>query len=94
MLRPRYARVNLVDVVCLFAYCFSCDKYPYVYFLTSFPFLFMQDKGSGKSERVTVTPDKGRLSQEEIERMVREAEEFADKDKEVCKPKHSLHVKF
>jgi len=41
-----------------------------------------KDKGSGKTERVTVTPDKGRLSQEEIERMVREAEEFADKDKE------------
>jgi heat shock protein 5 len=42
-----------------------------------------KDKGSGKAERVTVTPDKGRLSQDEIERMVREAEEFADKDKEV-----------
>jgi heat shock protein 5 len=42
-----------------------------------------KDKGSGKSERVTVTPDKGRLSQDDIERMVREAEEFADKDKEV-----------
>eukprot|EP00455_Lapot_gusevi_P035731 TRINITY_DN395_c0_g1_i5.p1 TRINITY_DN395_c0_g1~~TRINITY_DN395_c0_g1_i5.p1 ORF type:complete len:672 (-),score=337.66 TRINITY_DN395_c0_g1_i5:174-2189(-) len=42
-----------------------------------------KDKGSGKSERVTVTPDKGRLSTEEIERMVREAEEFADQDKEL-----------
>jgi len=42
-----------------------------------------KDKASGKSERVTVTPDKGRLSQEDIERMVREAEEFADKDKEI-----------
>jgi len=42
-----------------------------------------KDKGSGKSERVTVTPDKGRLSQEEIERMIHEAEEYAEKDKEV-----------
>ena len=42
-----------------------------------------KDKASGKSERVTVTPDKGRLSQEDIERMVREAEEFADADKDV-----------
>jgi len=42
-----------------------------------------KDKGSGKTERVTVTPDKGRLSQEDIERMVREAEEFADADKDV-----------
>jgi len=42
-----------------------------------------KDKASGKSERVTVTPDKGRLSQDDIERMVREAEEFADADKDV-----------
>ncbi|KAG2181594.1 hypothetical protein INT44_008409 [Umbelopsis vinacea] len=39
------------------------------------------DKGSGKSESITITNDKGRLSQEDIERMVREAEEFADEDK-------------
>merc|ERR1719163_1196082 len=38
------------------------------------------DKGTGKSEKITITNDKGRLSQEEIERMVREAEEFADED--------------
>jgi len=42
-----------------------------------------KDKASGKSERVTVTPDKGRLSQDDIERMVREAEEFADSDKDL-----------
>jgi len=42
-----------------------------------------KDKASGKSERVTVTPDKGRLSQAEIDRMVQEAEEFADKDNEI-----------
>jgi len=40
-----------------------------------------EDKGTGKSEKITITADKGRLSQEEIERMVREAEEFADEDK-------------
>jgi len=41
-----------------------------------------KDKASGKTERVVVTPEKGRLSAEEIERMINEAEEFADKDKE------------
>merc|ERR1712087_764754 len=41
------------------------------------------DKGTGKSEKITITNDKGRLSQEEIERMVQEAEEFADEDKKV-----------
>eukprot|EP01006_Ploeotia_vitrea_P041910 TRINITY_DN66585_c0_g1_i1.p1 TRINITY_DN66585_c0_g1~~TRINITY_DN66585_c0_g1_i1.p1 ORF type:complete len:658 (+),score=105.69 TRINITY_DN66585_c0_g1_i1:102-2075(+) len=41
------------------------------------------DKGTGKSEKITITADKGRLSQEEIDRMVREAEEFADEDKKV-----------
>lgn len=41
------------------------------------------DKGTGKQEKITITADKGRLSQEEIERMVREAEEFAEEDKKV-----------
>merc|ERR1711871_1871966 len=41
------------------------------------------DKGTGKQEKITITADKGRLSQEEIERMVKEAEEFADEDKKV-----------
>jgi len=40
-----------------------------------------EDKGTGKSEKITITADKGRLSQEEIERMVKEAEEFAEEDK-------------
>ena len=38
------------------------------------------DKGTGKSESITITNEKGRLSQEEIDRMVREAEEFAAED--------------
>merc|ERR1712205_94116 len=37
-----------------------------------------EDKGTGQSEKITITNDKGRLSQEEIERMVSEAEEFAE----------------
>jgi len=40
-----------------------------------------EDKGTGKSEKITITADKGRLSEEEIERMVRDAEEFADEDR-------------
>ncbi|KXT07290.1 hypothetical protein AC578_409 [Pseudocercospora eumusae] len=39
------------------------------------------DKGSGKTESITITNDKGRLSAEEIERMVEEAEKYADEDK-------------
>ncbi len=35
---------------------------------------------SGKSESITITNEKGRLSPEEIERMVKEAEEFAAED--------------
>jgi molecular chaperone DnaK (HSP70) len=38
------------------------------------------DKGTGKLESLTITSEKGRLSDEEIERMVHEAEEFADQD--------------
>merc|ERR1712071_189157 len=42
-----------------------------------------QDKGTGKTEKITITAEKGRLSDEDIERMIREAEEFADEDKKV-----------
>merc|ERR1711871_93391 len=42
-----------------------------------------EDKGTGKSEKITITQEKGRLSQEEIDRMVQEAEEFAEDDKKV-----------
>ncbi len=41
------------------------------------------EKGSGKTEKITITNDKGRLSQEDIDRMVNEAEEFAEQDKQV-----------
>jgi heat shock protein 5 len=42
-----------------------------------------EDKGTGKAEKITITNDKGRLTQEEIERMVAEAEEFAEEDKKI-----------
>merc|ERR1712106_1062350 len=42
-----------------------------------------EDKGTGKTEKITITNDKGRLSQEDIERMVQEAEEFQEEDKKV-----------
>merc|ERR1739848_672457 len=32
-----------------------------------------EDKGTGKAEKITITNDKGRLSEDEIERMVKEA---------------------
>lgn len=38
------------------------------------------DKGTGKQETLTITSEKGRLSDDEIEAMVREAEEFAEED--------------
>ena len=38
------------------------------------------DKGTGKVESLTITSEKGRLSEEEIERMVQEAEDFAEQD--------------
>ncbi|OBZ74374.1 glucose-regulated [Grifola frondosa] len=39
-----------------------------------------QIEGTGKSESITITNEKGRLSPEEIDRMVKEAEEFAAED--------------
>lgn len=40
-----------------------------------------QDKATGKGETITITNDKGRLTQEEIDRMVAEAEMYAEEDK-------------
>merc|ERR1719271_994004 len=42
-----------------------------------------EDKGTGSKEKIVITNEKGRLSQEEIERMVEEAEQYADEDKKV-----------
>lgn len=39
------------------------------------------DKVTGKSNNMTITNDKGRLSPEEVDRMVREAEQYAESDK-------------
>ncbi|KAK9465857.1 heat shock protein 70 family [Lipomyces arxii] len=41
------------------------------------------DKGTGKSESITITNDKGRLTKEEIDRMVEEAEKYAEQDQEL-----------
>jgi len=51
------------------------------------------DKASDKSEQITITSEKGRLSEEEIQRMVKEAEDFEEDDKkarEKVEAKNSL----
>lgn len=44
-----------------------------------------EDRASGKSEKITITNDKGRLTQDDIDRMVREAEQFAEEDKKTLR---------
>lgn len=39
------------------------------------------EKGTGKQESITITNDKGRLSKEEIDAMIRDSEKFAEQDK-------------
>ena len=41
------------------------------------------EKSSGKSEKITITNDSNRLSQEDIERMLKEAEQFKDDDEKI-----------
>merc|ERR1719234_2731831 len=51
------------------------------------------DKSTGKENKITITNDKGRLSKEEIERMVQDAEKFKaddEKQKERISAKNSL----
>ena len=39
-----------------------------------------EDKGTGNKEKITITNDQNRLTPEDIERMINEAEKFADED--------------
>ena len=51
------------------------------------------EKGVGKSETISITNDKGRLTKEEIDQMIADAEKFADEDKaikEKIDAKHAL----
>jgi heat shock protein 5 len=41
------------------------------------------EKATGKSEKIVITNDSGRLSKDEIEKMLRDAEQFAEQDKKV-----------
>merc|ERR1712028_131543 len=41
-----------------------------------------QDKSTGKTNQITITNEKGRLSQSEIDRMVSEAEQFRAEDEQ------------
>jgi len=40
-----------------------------------------EDKGTGKAEKITIKNDKGRLTEDQIEKMIKEAEQFAEEDK-------------
>mmetsp|Transcript_1805 Transcript_1805/g.3247 ORF Transcript_1805/g.3247 Transcript_1805/m.3247 type:complete len:651 (-) Transcript_1805:147-2099(-) len=44
-----------------------------------------QDKSTNKSSKITITNDKGRLSQEEIEKMIADAEKFKEEDEKHAK---------
>ena len=39
-----------------------------------------KDKGSGKDKKITIKNDKGRLSKEEVEKMINEAEKYKEED--------------
>jgi len=43
------------------------------------------DKASGKQNKITITNDTGRLSKEEIEKMVNDAEKFKEEDEAMAK---------
>merc|ERR1719311_1382145 len=44
-----------------------------------------EDKSTGNKNKITITNDKGRLSKEEIEKMINEAEKYKQEDEEVKK---------
>nr|ACG60423.1 heat shock protein 70-2 [Tetranychus cinnabarinus] len=42
-----------------------------------------EDKGTGNKEKITITNDHNRLSPDDIEKMIKDAEKFADEDKRI-----------
>jgi len=42
-----------------------------------------EDKGTGNKEKITITNDQNRLTPDDIERMIKDAEKFADDDKKI-----------
>ena len=42
-----------------------------------------EEKGIGKSEKITITNDKGRLTEEQIQQMIKDAEDNAEADKKI-----------
>lgn len=42
-----------------------------------------EDKGTGIKEKITITNDHNRLTPEDIERMIKDAEQFAEDDKKI-----------
>ena len=47
------------------------------------------EKGTGKAHKITITNDKGRLSKEEIERMLAEAEKYKEEDEKEASRIHA-----
>jgi len=48
------------------------------------------DKSTGKSNKITITNDKGRLSKDEIEKLVKDAEKYKSEDEAVKKRRLKL----
>ena len=42
-----------------------------------------EDKGTGNREKIVITNDKNRLTPEDIDRMIKDAEKFSDEDKKL-----------
>ena len=43
------------------------------------------DKGTAKNAKITITNNKGRLSKDEIERLIKDAEKYKDADEKIRK---------
>jgi L1 cell adhesion molecule like protein len=51
-----------------------------------------EEKGTGKKQSVVITPDKGGLSRDDVERMVKDAEKFKAQDEEQAKKVEARNV--
>ena len=62
-------------------------SYKYVHLRTcTFPYQFANERfqGTGNKEKIEIKNDANRLTPEEVERMIKDAEDFAEEDKKVA----------
>lgn len=73
-------RQNIFKMFILLEYLYEMSTIKLIYLLKQ---VSAEDKGTGNREKIVITNDQNRLTPDDIERMIKDAERFADDDKKL-----------